>query len=460
MVVTDSDGLRVAVIGAGPSGFYVAEQLFKEVTASVSVDIYDRLPTPWGLVRSGVAPDHPAIKSVSRVFEKTAADPRFRFYGNVEFGVDLTRADLALHYDAVVYAVGAQADRRLGIPGEDLPGSYAAVDFVAWYNGHPDHPDRQFDLSGKRAVLIGNGNVSIDVARILSSDLATLGGTDIADHALTALRDSAIRQVVVCGRRGPEQAAFTTPELRELGGLPGVRVVAHQQDVGSPTDENPNSSLEILRRHAAEPGEARPREIEFRFLLSPVEVRGAGRVEEVVFDVNELVYDGEAARVKPTGKREVVPCDLLIRSIGYRGVPLPGVPFDESTGRIPNDAGRVLRSGRPAAGEYCTGWVKRGPSGVIGTNRKCATETVGALLADYVEGVFARPANLPREAVDELFDGRGITVVDQAGWLRIDSHERSLGAQASRPRVKLCRYEGLLAQAGVVPDVNHAKRIR
>jgi ferredoxin--NADP+ reductase len=446
------DELRVAVIGAGPGGFYVAEQLLKKSPVPVSVDVFDRLPTPWGLVRSGVAPDHPTIKSVSRVFEKTAADARFRFYGNVEFGVDLTRADLASRYHAVVYAVGAQTDRRLGIPGEDLHGSYAAVDFVGWYNGHPDHSHRRFDLSGNRAVLIGNGNVSIDVARILCSDVASLGGTDIADHSLTALRGSAIRQVVVCGRRGPQQAAFTTPELKELGLLPGVRVVAHPDEVGPPTGENPNSNIEILRTHATAPRGPGPREIEFRFLLSPVEVRGAGRVEEVEFDVNELVGGGEAARVKPSGRREVIPCDLLIRSIGYRGVLLPGVPFDDVAGRIPNVAGRVTEDGRPAVGQYCVGWVKRGPSGVIGTNRKCAAETVGLLLADYAAGALGGPASPAREAVDELLAGRGVTVVDQAGWLRIDSRERSLGEQGSRPRVKLCRREALLEQAAAGYD--------
>jgi ferredoxin--NADP+ reductase len=437
-----TDPLRVAIVGAGPSGFYVAELLLKQATVPVSVDMFDRLPTPWGLVRSGVAPDHPTIKSVSRVFEKTAADPRFRFYGSVEFGADLTSADLASHYHAVVYAVGAQTDRRMGIPGEDLPGSHAAVDFVGWYNGHPDHADRSFDLSGKRAVLIGNGNVSIDVARILCTDVAALSGTDIADHALAALRDSAIKQVVVCGRRGPEQAAFTTPELKELGVLSGVRVVAHRDEVGEPTGENPNSNVEILRRH----------EIEFRFLLSPVEIRGAGRVEEVEFDVNELVYDGDVARVAPSGRREVIPCDLLIRSIGYRSVALPGVPFDQRTGRIPNLGGRVLRNDWPAVGDYCVGWVKRGPSGVIGTNRKCATETVITLLADYADAPLRTPTNPAPEAVDELLASRRLTVVDQAGWLRIDSYERSSGERASRPRVKLCRWPALLEHAGVDVD--------
>jgi ferredoxin--NADP+ reductase len=348
----------------------------------------------------------------------------------------------------VVYAVGAQTDRRLGVPGEDLPGCYPAVDLVAWYNGHPDYSDRQFDLSGKRAVLIGNGNVSIDVARILSSDVTSLGATDIADHALTALRDSAIRQVVVCGRRGPEQAAFTTPELKELCGLAGVRVVARRGEVGMPTGGNPHSSTEILRTLATGPGDPQPREIEFRFLLSPVEARGAGRVEEVEFDVNELVHDGEVARVKPSGRREVIPCDLLIRSIGYRGVLLPGVPFDDLTGRIPNVAGRVLEHDRPATSQYCAGWIKRGPNGVIGTNRKCATETVSSLFADYADGALGRPANPAPEAVGELLAGRGITVVDQVGWLRIDSFERALGERAFRPRVKLCRREALLERAG------------
>jgi ferredoxin--NADP+ reductase len=444
--------LRIAIVGAGPSGFYVAELLLKQAAVPVSVDMFDRLPTPWGLVRSGVAPDHPTIKSVSRVFEKTAADPRFRFYGSVEFGADLTYADLASHYHAVVYAVGSQTDRRMGIPGEDLPGSHAAVDFVGWYNGHPDHADRSFDLSGKRAVLIGNGNVSIDVARILCTDVAALSGTDIADHALAALRDSAINQVVVCGRRGPEQAALTTPELKELGALSGVRVVAHRGEVGEPTGEKPNSNVEILRRHAAVPADPQLREIEFRFMLSPVEVRGVGRVEEVEFDVNELVYDGGVPRVTPSGRREVIPCDLLIRSIGYRGVALPGVPFDERTGRIPNLGGRVLKDDRPAVGDYCVGWVKRGPSGVIGTNRKCATETVNALLVDYAEGPLHTPDNPAPEAVDELLAGRRVTVVDQAGWLRIDSYERSSGERASRPRVKLCRWPALLEQAGVDVD--------
>lgn len=441
--------LRVAVIGAGPSGLYLAGHLLKQATVPVSVDVFDRLPTPWGLVRSGVAPDHPKIKSVSRVFEKIAEDRRFRFYGSVEFGVDLKREDMASYYHAVVYAVGAQTDRRLGIPGEDLPGSHAAVDFVAWYNGHPDYRGRRFDLTGKRAALIGNGNVSMDVARILCTDPAVLGGTDIADHALTALRDSAIRQVVVCGRRGPEQAAFTTPELKELGLLPGVRVVAHQNEVGTPTGKNPNSNIEVLRTHATAPRDPQAREIEFRFLLSPVEIRGAGRVEEVEFDVNELVYEDGVARVRPSGRREVISCDLLIRSIGYRGAPLPGVPFDERTGRIPNVAGRVTKSHGAAPSEYCVGWIKRGPNGVIGTNRKCATETASALLSDHAEGAVGRPVNPDPEAVGELLAARGITVVDQAGWLRIDSFERSQGERTSRPRVKLCRREDLLKQAGI-----------
>ncbi|HEX5146370.1 MAG TPA: FAD-dependent oxidoreductase, partial [Conexibacter sp.] len=388
--MTGADALRVAIVGSGPAGFYAAEQL---LGAGASVDVFERLATPWGLVRAGVAPDHPKIKAVTRRYEKTAAIDGFRFFGNVEIGREVGVEELRRHYHAVLYAFGAAGDRRLGIPGEDLPGSHSATAFVAWYNGHPDHCDRSFDLAGTTAVVVGNGNVALDVARMLALPRETLARTDVADHALAALAASSVREVVVLGRRGPAQAAFTTPELIELSELAGADVVVDPGDV--PAAE-PGADAAVLRRLAlldrcasAAPG-GRARRIVLRFFAAPTEIVGRDRVEGVRVARTRL---DEAQRAVVTERVETIPCRLVLRSVGYRGTPLPGVPFDGRRGTIPNERGRVLDA--PGAtqrpGEYVSGWIKRGPSGIIGTNKKDSQETVDALLADRAAGALPAP---------------------------------------------------------------------
>jgi ferredoxin--NADP+ reductase len=434
--------LRVAIVGSGPAGFYAAGALLG-AERPVEVDLIERLPTPWGLVRLGVAPDHPKIKSVSRAFERIAERPGFRFLGNVEVGRDLRHGDLLELYDAVIYAVGAQSDRRMGIPGEDLPGSWPATQFVAWYNGHPDHQHLEFDLSGERAVVIGNGNVAIDVARMLALTPEELAPTDTTDEAIEAIANSGIKEIVMVGRRGPLQAAFTNPELLELGELAGADVIVDPADLegAEPDDTNSERNLEVLREYAQREPEGKPKRLVLRFLLSPVALAGDGRVERIELVRNRLEPDGRGAlRAVPTDERETLETGVVFRSVGYRGVPLPGVPFDEDTGTIPNDRGRV------EPGLYVTGWIKRGPSGVIGTNKKDATETVELLLEDDAAGRLPRVAKTA-EDVDTLLDGRGIRRVVYDGWSSIDRHERAAGEPQGRPRVKLCTWDELLAAA-------------
>ncbi len=399
----------------------------------------ERLPTPWGLVRLGVAPDHPKIKSVSRAFERIAERPGFRFLGNVEVGRDLEHVDLVRLYDAVVYAVGAQTDRRMGIPGEDLPGSWPATEFVAWYNGHPDHQSVDFDLSSERAVVIGNGNVAVDVARMLALTPEELAPTDTADAAIEAIASSGIREIVIVGRRGPAQAAFTNPELLELGELAGADVIVDPADLegAEPGDTNAERNLEVLREYAARTPAGKTRRLVLRFFRSPVAILGEGKVEAVELAHNTLDEHGRAV---PTGERETLECGIVFRSVGYRGVALPGVPFDESTGTIPNDRGRV------EPGLYVTGWIKRGPSGVIGTNKKDATETVELLLDDAREGRLERRGGTAGD-VDRLLDERAVRRVVYDGWSAIDAHERGSGEPLGRPRVKLCTWDELLAAA-------------
>ncbi|PBD10494.1 NADP oxidoreductase, partial [Mycobacterium avium subsp. hominissuis] len=381
---------HVAIVGSGPSGFFAAASLLKAADGSehpdIAVDMLEMLPTPWGLVRSGVAPDHPKIKSISKQFEKTAADPRFRFFGNVSVGEHVQASELAERYDAVIYAVGAQSDRALNIPGEDLPGSIAAVDFVGWYNAHPNFEEATPDLSGSRAVVVGNGNVALDVARILVTDPDVLGLTDIADHALESLRPCGVDEVVVIGRRGPLQTAFTTLELRELGELDNVDVIVDPAQLEGVTDEDvaaagktAKQNISVLRDYAKRSPRPGHRRIVLRFMTSPIEIKGDGRVESIVLGRNELVTD-ETGRVsaRDTGEREELPVQLVVRSVGYRGVPTPGLPFDEKTATIPNTGGRVEGS----RNEYVVGWIKRGPTGVIGTNKKDSQDTVDTLLAD------------------------------------------------------------------------------
>jgi len=444
--------LRVAVVGSGPAGFYTADYLLE---GGARVDLIERLPTPWGLVRLGVAPDHPELKTASRVFEKTAAKDGFRFFGNVEVGRDLAHDDLLRLYDAVVYTVGAQTDRRLGIPGEELAGSWAATEFVAWYNGHPDFQELEFDLASDRAVVIGNGNVAVDVARILARTEAELAPTDITDRSAAALVASSIGDIVMLGRRGPVQASFTPPELKELGELAGADVEVDPSDLElDPVSEasldgasaRVRRNLDILRDFAARAPQGKPKRLALRFCVSPLQILGEGRVEAIEVARNELVADDEGqVRAVQTDKIEVIPCGLVLRSVGYRGVPLPGVPFDERRGVIPNDAGRV--TGRPRV--YTSGWIKRGPSGVIGTNKKDAAETVEAVLEDAAAGRLAGEGG----ELEDLLRERGVDFVEYAGWQAIDEHERGLGAPRGRPRVKLTSWDELLAKARSLDSV-------
>ena len=450
------DHLRVAVVGSGPAGFYAAAALLTSEDPPVEVDVFDRLPTPWGLVRLGVAPDHPKIKSVSRAFEKIAQRPGFRFFGNVEVGRDLAHQDLTELYDAVVYAFGAEADRRMGIPGEDLPGSWPATAFVAWYNGHPDFQELPFDLSSERAVVVGNGNVAVDVARMLALTAGELAPTDTTDEAIAAIVGSGIREILVLGRRGPAQAAFTPPELQELTELAGADLVVDAADLeldpasaAALSDDTAiaRRNVELLREAAGSPAAGKPKTLRLRFCVSPAAILGDGRVEAVEVVRNELVADASGRiRAVATDDREVIPCGIVLRSVGYRGMAMPGVPFDEERATIRNCDGRVLDDeGEPIRGVYCTGWIKRGPSGVIGTNKKDATETVQLLLEDAAAGLLPRRSG--GDAADLLAE-RSVTPVTYAGWEAIDAVERARGEEQGRPRVKLCRWDELIAAAG------------
>jgi len=446
--------LRVAVVGSGPAGFYATDALLKSENPTVEVDLLDRLPTPWGLVRLGVAPDHENIKAVSRAFEKTAARPGFRFFGNVEVGSTVSHEELLRLYDAVVYTVGAQTDRRLGIPGEDLPGSWAATEFVAWYNGHPDFQDCMFDLSHERAVVIGNGNVAIDCARMLALTAEELAPTDTTDEAVDAICAAAVEEIVMLGRRGPVQAAFTPPELKELGELAGADVIVDPGDlVLDPASEHAleedreraRRNYELLEEFAQQEPSGKPRRIVLRFLVSPVAILGTDRVEAVEVVHNELVEENGRLVARPTGGVEVIPAGIVLRSVGYKGVPLPGVPFDERTDTIPNEQGRVTGAERT----YVAGWIKRGPSGVIGTNKKDATETVELLLEDARAGLLTRVGD--GDSLEELLDAKGAAFVEYAGWQAIDAAERSAGESLGRPRVKLTAWEKLLQTGQRIP---------
>ncbi len=447
---------HVAIVGSGPSGFFAAASLLKAADASddidIAIDMLEMLPTPWGLVRSGVAPDHPKIKSISKQFEKTAEDPRFRFFGNVVVGEHISAAELAERYDAVIYAVGTQSDRSLNIPGEDLPGSIAAVDFVGWYNAHPHRRDMMPDLSGARAVVVGNGNVALDVARILVTDPNVLALTDIADHALESLRPRSVDEVVVIGRRGPLQTAFTTPELRELADLEGVDIMVDPAQLEGITDDDAAAvgkatklNIKALRNYAAREPRPGNRRIVFRFFTSPIEIKGDGKVERIVLGRNELVSNASGRVVaKDTGARDELPVQLVVRAVGYRGVPTPGLPFDDKSGTIPNTNGRVAGS----RNEYVVGWIKRGPTGVIGTNKKDSHDTVDTLIADLAAARNSCGlADFGADHADKLADwlaSRQPKLVTAAHWGAIDRFERAAGEPNGRPRVKLPTLDELL----------------
>jgi ferredoxin/flavodoxin---NADP+ reductase len=449
--------LRAAVVGSGPAGFYAAGALLASEDPRVGVDMLERLPTPWGLVRLGVAPDHPNLKAVSRAYERIAKQPGFRFLGNVQVGGALQHADLVQLYDAVVYAFGAETDRRLGIPGEELPGSWAATEFVAWYNAHPDFQHLSFDLSGERAVVIGNGNVALDVARMLALTREEIAPTDATDAAIEAICGSGVREIVVLGRRGPVQASWTPPELQEMGELAGADIVVDpaelELDAASEAElagAGPivRRNMDVLREFAARKPAGKPRRVVLRFRTSPVAILGEDRVEGVEVVRNELVPDeGGRLRAVPTEERDVIACSLVFRSVGYRGVGLPGLPFNERGGVIPNRGGRVVdEDGEPISGVYCAGWIKRGPTGVIGTNKKDAAETVELLLEDARAGRLQN-SGASAERVLEVLQERGVEVVAYAGWEAIDVLERGRGEEHGRPRIKLCSWDELIAAA-------------
>jgi ferredoxin--NADP+ reductase len=450
---------RAAIVGAGPAGFYTAEELLKN---GFEVDLYDALPTPYGLVRAGVAPDHPKLKSVTKRYDKTAADPGFRFFGGVELGSDVERQELFERYDAIVYAVGTADDNRLGIEGEDRPGSHSATEFVAWYNGHPGYADRQFDLSATRAVVIGNGNVAIDVGRMLVLDPDEVGATDTADHAIADLAAAQVEHVILLGRRGPAQAAFTNPELLELGELARADVIVDRDDVvldeyssawlAAEGDKTSRRNVEILQEYAEREPAGKSHRIEMRFLRSPLEVLGdgeGGAVSGLRVVRNRIEPDDSGAlRAVATGEEEVIECGLVMRSIGYRGRPLPDVPFDERRGLIRNAGGRVTdEEGQPIPGEYAVGWIKRGPSGVIGTNKKDAADTVARLLEDRDASKLNEPAKSDPGEVESWLRGRVPGLVTWTGWQAIDRHETKLGEPQSRPRVKVVRVPEMIGIA-------------
>ncbi len=450
----------MAIVGAGPAGAFAADRLLRQ-RGNVEIDLFERLPTPWGLLRNGVAPDHQEIKRLDETFDRETLGRGCRFFGNVEVGVDISHPELMSHYTAVIYATGAQTDKSLGIPGEDLPGSWAATEFVAWYNGHPDYRRLEFDLSSSRAVVIGNGNVAADVIRMLTLSRRELERTDVADHALEALRESNIEEVVVLGRRGPAQAAFTSSELRELGHLGGVELRVDPEEAElDPLSQRwlaeegtftARKNVDLLREFAARPEhpDAR-RRIELRFLRSPVEIRGEGRVEAVDVRRNEIVRaDDGTLRPRPADDElETIECGLVLRSVGYRAVPLPGVPFDERSFVLPNDRGRVRGpDGRPLPGVYAVGWIKRGPTGILGTNKRDAEETVSCLAEDLASGALPPPEFPAREEVEALLAKRNHDLVTAEGWRAIDAHELEQGREAGRPRVKLASRDELLAAA-------------
>ncbi len=455
--------LRVAVVGSGPAGFYAAEHLLKQPGLHVVLDMYEMLPMPFGLVRYGVAPDHQKIKSVTKAFESVASRPNFRLLGNVEVGRHITTQELQNYYHQIVFTVGAQSDRRLGIPGEDLIGSHPATHFVAWYNGHPLFRDYQFDLTQECVAIVGVGNVAIDVARILCRTRAELARTDIADYALAALSASKVREVYLLGRRGPAQAAFSNPEIKELGEMEGADPIVlpaeaaldelSTQELLTTPDKTARRKVELLQAYATRAPTGKARRLNLRFLVSPVELLGnaAGQVAGLRI-VRNVLQKNAAGALQPvaTDAFETLPAGLVFRSVGYRGTPLAGVPFADRAGVIMNSLGRILdpQTQVPVAGHYTAGWIKRGPSGVIGTNKPDAVETVVCMLADREAGVLLQPAHPQIDAVDALLQERQPQLVTYADWQQLDKKEQILGAASGRPRVKFTSMPEVVAALG------------
>ena len=450
---------KIAVIGSGPAGFYAAGELFRQQSWEIKVDMFERLPTPFGLVRGGVAPDHQKIKSVQKIYSRIAENENFRFFGNVEFGRDIFQADLLEHYDAVIYSVGSPADRELGIPGEDLSGSHSATEFVAWYNGHPDFCDYKFDLSAKNAFVIGIGNVALDVARILAKTPEELAETDIADYALDALRASQLEDIWLVGRRGPVQAAFSPAELREFMELAEADVVVEQnvleldaesqQILETDASNDTKKNIEILKQISAREISEKKRRVHFLFLSSPVEISGNDKVEKISLVRNQLLKreDGSLA-AQPTEEINEAAAELVFRSIGYHGQPLPDLPFDQKSGTIPNECGQVKdpeNGNKLRNREYVAGWIKRGPSGVIGTNKQDAVETVHRMLETFLNEKMEAGKNCANPDIVALLENRKLEYVSFADWKLIDVHETEAGQKQGRPRVKLTSIAEMLS---------------
>lgn len=448
--------LRVAIVGSGPAGFYAAEALQK-ATPGIAIDLIDRLPTPFGLVRGGVAPDHPKIKSVTRVFDRIATQPGFRYVGHVRVGTDVTIEELRARYHVLILCYGAETDRNLGIPGEQLAGSHAATEFVAWYNGHPDYAHRTFDLTQREVAVVGIGNVAMDVARILAKPTTVLAGTDLADHALQALAASQVQTIHLVARRGPVQAACTTPELRELGELEGVDVVvdprdleldpASEAELAAMEDRNPAKNLEVLREWATRPRTDAKRQVVLHFNASPVALAGTEHVEGMTIVRNRLEADGKGGvKAVPTDETKTLPVGLVFRSVGYKGKALAGVPFDDRRGVVPNIDGRVVAqadSTTVVPGLYVAGWIKRGPQGIIGTNKLCATDTVTQVLADIAAGALPTVAD-DVSPIDALLAERQVRVTSWADWQTLDKAEQERGAASGRPRLKITNVQEML----------------
>jgi ferredoxin--NADP+ reductase len=449
---------RVAIVGSGPAAFYTAEALFKAAPDSIAVDLFDRLPVPFGLVRGGVAPDHQNIKGVVKIYNKIAASPGFRFFGNVRIGRDVQIDELAANYHQIVYAFGCESDQKLGVPGEGLGGVYTATDFVGWYNGHPDHSHHRFDLArAHRVALVGNGNVAMDVARILLESPDALANTDISDHALATLRQSKVREVVLLGRRGPAQAAFSPKEIEEIAELPDVDVVvtaaeAHLDAMSASWLEKEGArsqhrNVEFVRRRVEHGEGTRPKKLRCRFLVAPTELHGRNeQLTNVRVQHMELVADADGTpRPRPKGTHEDLAVDLLFKAIGYRGIPVAGVPFDDKKGIVPNVDGRVVEKvgGPVRVGHYCSGWCKRGPTGLIGTNSLDAKATVEAMKADRGDGNTLQPA---KGDLIAAMQWRGIDVVTWDDWQRLDAWEVQQGKLHGKLRHKLASVDAMMQQ--------------